>query len=270
MKIRPIELIPIEQIPNKIKALDDQAFKINKLLDRYPHISTTYSHESFTLKNEVRNILINYRGGLNDVVYSLAQDKTGIKELIVNDIQKITKDIQDILKTVCSHYDKLEGNVVFDERGARMNEELIRWKKNLDSLEFKKKIKLDIDKVPKWNDVIDEFNLTIRPELKTDLELTDSFFDVIKDTLPCNCSSCSNNGFIRDYKLNDRIPLFILIVSVLTGFVLFQYIIDWRYPPLDMISKENVAETEVNIENMTNKDKKVFCPVCGSIIEYTK
>jgi len=74
--------------------------------------------------------------------------------------------------------------------------------------------------------VIEEFNITIRPELKTDLELTDSFFDVIKDTLPCNCSSCSNNGFIRDYKLNDRIPLFILIVSVLTGFVLFQYIID--------------------------------------------
>jgi hypothetical protein len=126
MKIRPVELIPIEQIPNTIKALNDQTFKINKLLDRYPHLSTTYSHESFTLKNEVRNILINYRGGLNDVVYSLAQDKTGIKELIVNDVQKITKDIEDILKTVCSHYDKLEGNVVFDERGARVNEELIR------------------------------------------------------------------------------------------------------------------------------------------------
>jgi predicted flavoprotein YhiN len=42
------------------------------------------------------------------------------------------------------------------------------------------------------------------------------------------------------------------------------------YPSLEVISKENVAETEVNIENITNKDKTVFCPVCGSIIEYTK
>ena len=126
MKIRPIELIPIDQISKTIKALDEQALTINKILDRYPHLSTTYTHESFTLKNEVRKILINYREVSSDVVYSLAQDKTGIKELLVNDVQKINKDMHDILKTVCSHYHSLEANVVFDPRGVRVNEELIR------------------------------------------------------------------------------------------------------------------------------------------------
>jgi hypothetical protein len=79
MKIRPVELIPIDQIPNTIKALDIQTSKIHKLLDRYPHISTTYSHEYFTLTYEVRTILMNYRGILDDVVFSLAQDNKGIK-----------------------------------------------------------------------------------------------------------------------------------------------------------------------------------------------
>ena len=181
----------------------------------------------------------------------------------------MNKDFNDILFAVIQYEFKLKGDPVYDDKWWTVNGELIQWKKNIDIIEIKKKLKLPLDKVAQWDDVIEEFNITRRrPELKSDLELT------IPETplsaaLSC---SCSNGSFIPNYKPNDHIPVIILIISVVTGFVIFQYLIDWRFPTLETIPKENISipETEVTAGKIVDNDKPVFCSVCGSIIEYAK
>ena len=55
--IPPFKEIPIDQIPEVIKALNEQALKMNKVLDRYPHLTATYTHDAFTVTNEIRTLL---------------------------------------------------------------------------------------------------------------------------------------------------------------------------------------------------------------------
>jgi len=75
------------------------------------------------------------------------------------------------------------------------------------------------------------------------------------------------------YKFYNFISLVIIIIVTLTVFVSIHYILDWRYPSLEVISssstmpKETIQEVEETRKITTNNDKSIFCTECNCSVK---